>query len=176
MGKKYQVSALQVINHLCSLKYQVVISIFTLYSLFFDDFRTAVFEAEADIYFDIIGLAIMGVFIIEIVVSCFVVSGYFLSFFFFLDVISTVSMIFDVSFINGYIFSTNVSSSITQLARQSKATRAATRAVRIIKLVRIIRIIKLYKNAEKAKEIRENGKKMQLLKEKMLKKAKLNES
>lgn len=118
----------------------------------------------------------MGVFVIEIVVSCFVVSGYFLSFFFFLDVISTVSMIFDVSFINGYIFSTNVSSSITQLARQSKATRAATRAVRIIKLVRIIRIIKLYKNAEKAKEIRENGKKMQLMKEKMLKKAKLNES
>jgi signal transduction histidine kinase len=176
MGKKYQIFTLKVLHYLYSLKYQVVISIFTLYSLFFDDFRTAVFEASADIYFDIIGLVIMGVFIIEIIVSCFVVNGYFLSFFFFLDVISTVSMVFDVSFINGYIFNTNVSSSITQLARQSKATRAATRAVRIIKLVRIIRIIKLYKNAEKAKEIRENGKKKQLLKEKMLKRAKLNES
>jgi hypothetical protein len=40
----------------------VVISILTIYSLFFDDFRTALFEANVDIYYDVLGLIIMGIF------------------------------------------------------------------------------------------------------------------
>lgn len=118
----------------------------------------------------------MVIFILEIVLSSFIIDGYFLSFFFFLDVISTASIIFDVNFLSDIIFSTSNTSSISQLAAQSKASRAATRAVRIVKLVRIIRIIKVYKNAEKAKDIKEKTKRKQILKEKLLKKKMLNES
>jgi hypothetical protein len=129
--------------------------VLTIYSLFFDDFRTAFFQADVDIYYDVIGLVIMSIFTLEIVLSSFFMENYFLSFFFFLDIISTASIIFDVNFLSDAIFGTGNGSSLTQLAAQSKASRAATRAVRIVKLVRIIRIIKLYKNAEKAKEIKE---------------------
>lgn len=45
-----------------SLKYQVVISILTIYTLFFDDFRTALFDADVDIYYDVIGLIILAFF------------------------------------------------------------------------------------------------------------------
>jgi hypothetical protein len=99
-----------------------------------------------DIYFDCSSLAILCIFSVELVLSSLVVDGYFLSFFFFLDLISTASLIFDVNFITTIIFSTGASASVAALASQSKASRAATRAVRIVKLFRIIRIIKLYKN------------------------------
>jgi hypothetical protein len=145
----------------------VFITCLTIYSLFSDDFRTAFFGQEADLGFDVVSLVVMVVFGVEIVLSALVVDGYFLSFFFFLDVVSTASIIFDVNFITDSVFSTSTSSSVAQLASQSKASRAATRAVRIVKLFRIIRIIKLYKNAEKAKEIKEMTKQKQLLKEKI---------
>jgi hypothetical protein len=110
------------------------------------------------------------------VLSSFFIDNYFLSFFFFLDILSTASIIFDVNFLSDIIFSTSNSSSLSQLAAQSKASRAATRAVRIVKLVRIIRIIKLYKNAEKAKDIKEKEKKRLMMREKMLRRHKQNES
>lgn len=157
------------------MKYQIGITLLTLYSLFSDDLRTAAFSANYDLIFDGISLTIMCVYTVEIIVSAFVVDGYFLSFFFFLDILSTISMIFDVNFITTIIFATSNSSSISQLASQSKASRAATRAVRIVKLVRIIRIIKVYKNALKAKELKEDSKRKQLLKEKLVRR-KLNES
>lgn len=118
----------------------------------------------------------MGVFTIEIIVTSIFIEGYFFSFFFFLDIISTVSIIFDVNFLSDLIFGTQNSSSLTQLAAQSKASRAATRAVRIVKLIRVIRIIKLYKNAEKAKQIKEKEKRKVVLKEKMLRRRKQNDS
>jgi hypothetical protein len=93
----------------------------------------------------------MCIFTIEIILSSLLIDNYFLSFFFFLDILSTASILFDVNFLTDIIFSTVNSGSVSQLAAQSKASRVATRAVRIVKLVRIIRIIKLYKNAEKAK-------------------------
>ena len=115
----------------------------------------------------VLSLVVMVIFLVEIVLSTLVIDDYFLSFFFFLDIVSTVSIIFDVNFISDLIFATSTSSSVAQLASQSKASRAATRAVRIVKLFRIFRIIKLYKNSEKAKEIKEQNKKRQLLKEKV---------
>ena len=148
------------------MKYQILITVLTLYSLFSDDFRTAAFDARVDIYFDTVSLIVMGIFVVEIVLSCLVLDGYTLSFFFWLDVLSTATIIFDVNFITDDIFVNSGSGSVAQLASQSKASRAATRAVRIMKLFRVIRIIKVYKNGQKAKEIKEKNKQLQLMKEK----------
>jgi hypothetical protein len=135
-----------------------------VYSLLSDDFRTAFFSKVVDFGFDGTSLTVLSIFGVEIILSSWVVDGYFNSFFFYLDIISTISIIFDVNFISDMIFATSTSSSVSQLASQSKASRAATRAVRIVKLFRIIRIIKLYKNAQRAKEIKEESKKLQVLK------------
>jgi hypothetical protein len=126
----------------------------TIYSLVADDIRIVAFDKNADIAFDAINITLICIFTAEIVLSSIAVDKYFLSFFFVLDIISTLSFFFDVSIFTDLIYSSDSNSySFSQVAAQSKASRAAIRAVRIVKLFRIIRIVKLYKSALKAEEI-----------------------
>ena len=79
-------------------------------------------------------------------------NGYFGSFFFFLDLISTVTILFDVDFIIDSLF--NQSSNnimVSSFVTKSKASRVAARAVRVVKIFRLARVAKLYKSAQKAK-------------------------
>ena len=71
----------------------------TIYSLFFDDIRASAFYESADNVFYGITLACMILFMIEIILSSISRVEYFLTFLFWLDVISTISMIPDVGFI-----------------------------------------------------------------------------
>jgi len=78
-----------------------------------------------------------------------------MSFFFFLDIISSLSLLFDISILTDAIYSSSSTNSysFSKVAAQSKASRAAIRAIRVVKLFRLIRIVKLYKSALKAEEI-----------------------
>ena len=140
-----------VIFILLSIPYQILITLLTLYSLFADDIRIVATPKTADVAFDGMGIALICIFTIEIMLSSFAIDKYFGSFFFVLDIISTLSLLFDVSLFTNLVYSSSFSSyTFSQVAAQSKASRAAIRAVRIVKLFRIIRIVKLYKVASKA--------------------------
>ena len=71
----------------------------TIYSLFFDDVRAAAFGKEADNTFYIITFICMIFFLVEMILSSISKEDYFLTFFFWLDFVSTISMIPDVGFI-----------------------------------------------------------------------------
>ena len=91
----------------------------------------------------------MVCFIVEIVLSSIVKHDYFLSFFFWLDVISTLTMIPDCGWIwdpltSGGSSATNKTTSIAKTTRAGRVTRI----IRIIRLIRLIRIVKLYKQAK----------------------------
>lgn len=124
----------------------------TIYSLFGDDIRTVGFYKKDDLAFDGINIALMVIFGLEIVLSSLAIENYFLSFFFFLDFISSFSLLFDISIFNEIIYLSSYTNNYTysKMATQSKATRAAIRAIRVVKLFRIIRIVKIYKSALKA--------------------------
>lgn len=82
---------------------------------------------------------------------------YFLSFYFWLDLVATVSLLTDIGWIynklvGGGDISTSNASSASSLARAGRGARIGTRAGRIVRLVRLIRIVKLYKHAHKALE------------------------
>lgn len=77
--------------------------------------------------------------------------GYFCSFFFYLDLISTVTILFDVDFIVDALFNQSSNSQVSSFVSKSKASRVAARAVRIVKIFRLTRVAKLYKSAKKAK-------------------------
>ena len=79
-------------------------SLVTIYSLFFDDIRAAAFGKDADLTFYIITFICMILFFLEMVISSISKEDYFLKFFFWLDFISTISMIPDVGFIWEPIF------------------------------------------------------------------------
>jgi hypothetical protein len=93
---KWKVATEKVLN---GWYWQIFMMIITLYCLFGDDLRQAVFPMGADTYFYTLTSASLVLFSIEIVISSIVIEGYWLGFFFWLDVIATVSLIFDIGWI-----------------------------------------------------------------------------
>ena len=75
-----------------------------------------------------------------------------MTFFFWLDAVSTLSMIPDVGFIWQLIIGegrNRQAKGATSVAKTSRAGRI-TRVIRVIRLIRLIRIVKLYKQAKLA--------------------------
>jgi hypothetical protein len=86
-------------------------------------------------------------FTLEVILASYAKPDYIYSFFFWLDIVSILSMIPDVGWFWDVIIGTNSSSkSAFELAKTSKSGRV-TRVIRIIRLIRLIRIVKLYKQS-----------------------------
>lgn len=81
----------------------------TLYALFGDDIRIVAFTLSADIYFNVITLISMFVFIAEMILSILSKYNYTWSFFFWLDFISSISLILDLTWVNELFFSESAS-------------------------------------------------------------------
>ena len=81
-----------------------------------------------------------------------------MSFFFWLDVVSTISMIPDIGFLWNLMIGEGSSKAngATSVAKTSRAGRI-TRVIRVIRLIRLIRIVKLYKQARLAQKKREEA-------------------
>lgn len=121
----------------------ILIALATIYALFFDDVRILAFQKQADQAFYGITVGVFFLFTFEIVVQSFISEGYFLSFFFWLDIISTLSLIPDIGWLTDY-FETQLTKKASQITKTSRAARV-TRIIRIVRIIRLIRIVKLYK-------------------------------
>ena len=125
----------------------IFMSFVTLYTLFFDDIRVLCIEKKNDGIFFVITTVCFFLFLIEILAGSLCRHPYFLTFFFWLDLVSTLSMLPDIGWfwdlVTGDETSINATNA-TQLAKTSRAGRV-TRIIRVIRLIRLIRIVKLYK-------------------------------
>ena len=75
-------------------------TIITIYALLGDDIRVLCFQKSADMAFNIATIVSIFAFVIEIVITVIAKKEeYLFSFYFWLDVISTVSLFFDITFI-----------------------------------------------------------------------------
>ncbi|KAF4727772.1 Adenylyl/guanylyl cyclase [Perkinsus olseni] len=129
---------------------QFITSVITIYALFGDDIRVSSTSQSADTTFDVLTSISLVIFVIEVTAASVGKEGYIWSFFFFLDSLSTASLILDLTFVAEALFGGGGGSSDARVARAGRASRAGTRAgrvVRIIRLIRLLRIIKLYKAA-----------------------------
>lgn len=68
----------------------------TIYALFGDDIRVITTTKSADLYFDVITISAMSTFTIEILLGMLSKISYTCSFYFWLDLISTISLILDI--------------------------------------------------------------------------------
>ena len=126
--------------------YAVISTIVLLYTLFSDDVRQTSFPASADLTFTYLTLICMIYYGIEIVVYSFVQKDYFLGYYFWLDLISTLTMAFDLVWITQYLTGGGKNAAnISQISRASRAARLGTRTVKLIRLIRMIKIIKQMK-------------------------------
>ena len=139
---------------------QIVMTTFTIYILFADDIKMIATKKSADNGFSIICCILMGIFFIELILSSLVQVDYFLTFYFWLDFVSLISMVLDIHwFYNWMINSMSSGSSggkqaktLGAIAKAGKSAKIAARAIRILRILRIIRLVrvsKLYKAREK---------------------------
>lgn len=128
----------KVLRILESSQIQLFLLIVTFYSLFADDYRTLTSKQEMDIFYDVFVIICMAIFSIEIFISCFFKGGYFNSYYFYLDIISTASLILDFSPVRNALieFSYSGNSGLSKLGK----------LIRLIRLFRLVRISKIYKS------------------------------
>jgi len=156
-------------NLLESTWFIILMTILTIYAMFATDIQAAFVKPNADWIYDIIDCILFAIFSIEIIIASISKKNYLFTFFFWLDVISTLSLLQDMSFtlekiLTGYdsfnligTFNDQLNSAIllktkssTQAANSIQKLSSATRATRVLKIIRIarlIRIVKLYKSA-----------------------------
>ena len=141
----------------------IFMSVVTLYTLFLDDIRTIFIGKDKDEIFFGITLLCFIIFMVEIIIGATCRQIYFLTFFFWLDLISTLSMLPDIGWFWDIVVGggNNVQAgNAAQLAKTSRAGRV-TRVIRVIRLIRLIRIVKLYKQAKLAqKKVEDDEKKV----------------
>ena len=124
----------------------------TVYALFGDDVRMLFFTKNADnVFYALTTLSFVS-FTLELVLSCIAKDDYFMGFYFWLDLVSTLSLIMDIGWIMnaGKDKSASSAKKASSLARAGRGARIGTKAgrvTRVIRLIRLIRIVKLYKNA-----------------------------
>lgn len=116
-----------------------------------EDIRVIGISSQYDNVVDGINITFIVIFMMEICLSLSI-PGYACSFFFYLDIVSTLSIVMDVSMLTNLLYANNLVTSglkLSVIIRNSKASRAAARTVRIMKIFRLARIVKLYKSAIK---------------------------
>ena len=145
--------------------WQTVVTIVTIFALYGDDLRLLCFPKDADVVFEVLSFLALLLFFTEMGLQVKVIAGYQYSFNFWLDVVSTLSLIPDIAFLFNIISPAEEEGGSSAVLSASRASRAGTRAiriVRIVRLVRMVRIVKLLNNLRK-----KNKDADQLAKEKM---------
>lgn len=144
----------KVIKFIDKIWVTVTMTLVTIYALFGDDVRLALFEPSADnVFYGISSLAML-LFIVELVLNSYAKHGYLGRFYFWLDLMAVLSLVPDIGWIWDPIQGDSDDSASTSAIRAGRASRAGTKAgrvVRIVRLVRLVRIVKLYKHLKRQK-------------------------
>eukprot|EP00929_Paragymnodinium_shiwhaense_P045547 TRINITY_DN2325_c0_g5_i1.p1 TRINITY_DN2325_c0_g5~~TRINITY_DN2325_c0_g5_i1.p1 ORF type:complete len:972 (+),score=319.49 TRINITY_DN2325_c0_g5_i1:142-3057(+) len=122
-------------------------TILTIWALTGDDLRILFTSQPADIYFDLLVVLMILVFSVEVVLSVLGKADYYMSFFYWLDIVSTVTLVLDLTFVNDLILGgggDDEGSSGEQL-KQGRTARFGAKMGRVVRVLRLVRILKLYK-------------------------------
>lgn len=133
----------------------LVMTLVTMYALFGDDCRLALAPPSSDDVFYGLSTVALVLFTLELCANCFAKDDYIFRFYFWLDLVATLSLIPDIGWVWDEIVGSDGSSTSTGAIRAGRASRASTRAgriVRIVRLVRLIRIAKLYKHVSEQQQ------------------------
>ena len=96
-NKKYYKYFSKILENKC---FNVAINFLIVYALFADDIKVISFNKKVDDYFDSITIFCMICFLFEISLSIYCTPNYLNSFFFWLDLLSTFSLILDLAWVN----------------------------------------------------------------------------
>lgn len=138
-----------------------MMSLITVYVLFADDMRMLLTSVHEDDGFFAMVCMCMGMFALEILLSLYAKPDYRWSYYFYLDLIATVSLITDIGWIWEHVTNTQDTNQLDQVRDASKTSRTTSRSlkvIQIVRLVRLIRLVKLYKGVQTALKERRRAK------------------
>lgn len=137
-----------------SIWWTIIFTILTIFALFSDDVKIITSSKSADATFSAFVIFVLSCFVIELVLASIAQKNYIFSFFFFLDLISIITMFLDIHWVSeAIIFSMSETTAsddgqLATLGKESTGAKIGNRAfkvLRIMRLVRLVRISKLYK-------------------------------
>ena len=135
-----------------SYEAQLLSMVITVYALFAEDYRLLLCSRDTDNTFQYFAIACGVYFLCEMILSMIVSTKYFNSYYFWLDLLSALSMLLDVRIVDRkteYVYGLQSSSFSLLFFR-------VTRLLRIVRLVRITRIYKGINAARQRKKIDAN--------------------
>ncbi len=160
----------------------------TIYALYSDDVRVLAFDKSDDNAFIVFSSVAFFLFVIEIGLQCWCRDDYIRipsaeqrrgcvdgatkadrykcfqsfvcigSFYFWLDLMATLSMVFEIPWLNSY--SVDGVDGNLDSARAGKASRAGAKAAkifRVVRMIRLVRLVKLYKYFSEKKQHKKEG-------------------
>lgn len=156
-------------NFLNSVPVLIVMSLITIFALFGTDFQLSFLPRKVDSTFNIFQILIMIIYLAEFVLNCICKNDYIFSFYFWLDLISTISLFQDIDYIMnplmGYgpittkgMTNLNKSERVSKAVNQVTSATRAARVLRVVRVARLFRMVKIYKNVYKAKALKEKKK------------------
>mmetsp|Transcript_71030 Transcript_71030/g.205660 ORF Transcript_71030/g.205660 Transcript_71030/m.205660 type:complete len:947 (+) Transcript_71030:134-2974(+) len=144
--------------------FSTITTVLTIYALFGDDIRLVGTEKPSDYIFDCITVASMLIFSLEIIFCTVGKVGYLFGFFFWLDMLSTVTLLLDITSIAEGLFGDSISNTSAQnsgggrggasedsaeAGRAARVSRAGTKAGRVVRLIRLVRLMRLLRTYKK---------------------------
>jgi hypothetical protein len=106
-----------------------------------------IFRRDADIYFDVVTCLVFLGFCFEIFLYSVTVKNYLFSFYFYIDIISTLLLLFDMNFIANPLFFGN--------DNHNNTGKVITRLGKYFRLIRLIRLLKILKSSPEIEDFEE---------------------
>lgn len=134
-----------------STTYMLFMSVLTIYTIFAIDIDKGFFNHDASIFFSTVHVISMFIFVFEIIVTCIVEKDYFLQFYFWIDIFSTLMMTLQLIWIQDLMNSTDniqVAISFARVSKASRFSKIGARSTKIMKLIRLIKLMKLFRNKQ----------------------------
>ena len=141
--------SVQIKSVLNSGVWTLIVMVATIWSLFATDILVSSVPIEYDDVFEGLMMTCFIFFCTEFVIACMFVPKYLFSFWFYLDIFATVTMVLDIPMfaddLPDDITGNGTESQSLQSSRAGRAARVGARAGRLSRFLRLIRIAKLVK-------------------------------
>ena len=106
-------------------------------------------------------VVVLLIFLTEFVLNCLSRADYILSFFFFMDVLGTLSIVADIPMIMAFFGFDLEQGTVLRASRAARVGSRAGRMTKLVRLLRVVRVVRLYKilqqRQSKAQEKKEEG-------------------
>lgn len=119
----------------------LIFMLVSIYSLFADDIRLVASYKSADPVFSVFAILVFLTFLVEIILTFLIDERYICGLYFWIDLVSTMSMLLDVHWIFDSIFELAKNDVSVALKQIGRGGRVAARAFRLLRFMRTLKLM-----------------------------------